>query len=87
MTSIERTAYPSLSAHKIISKKTLDTCYKLTQQEIEYICKNIRGDQQRFNFVIQLKTFQNLMYFIDGVRRSNPTFFTLKIKKFIDLIF
>jgi hypothetical protein len=65
MTSIERTAYPHISANKIISQKTLDTCYVLTAEELDHINKNIRGNRMRFNFAIQLKSFQNLGYFVD----------------------
>lgn len=65
MTSIERTAYPYLSASKIISQKTLDTCYVLAEEERSYIRNNIRGNRLQFNFAIQFKIFQNLCYFID----------------------
>jgi len=65
MTSIERTAYPYISANKAISKKTLETCYVLSTDDLNYIDRNIRGNRLRLNFVIQLKTFQNLGYFID----------------------
>ena len=64
MTSIERTAYPYLCANKSISQKTLDTCYTLNQEEHAYIEKHIRGNRLKFNFAIQLKTFQHLGYFI-----------------------
>lgn len=65
MTSLERTAYPHISANKIISQKTLDTSYVLTAEELDHINKNIRGNRMRFNFAIQLKSFQNLGYFVD----------------------
>jgi hypothetical protein len=65
MTSLERTAYPYISANKSISVKTLDTCYVLEENDFEYINSHIRGSKPRFNFAIQLKTFQNLGYFID----------------------
>jgi hypothetical protein len=65
MTSLERTAYPCLSANKTISEKTLNTCYTLTVEELDFIHKYLRGNRQQFNFATQLKTFQNLGYFID----------------------
>ncbi len=65
MTSIERTAYPHISTNKSISEKTLNTSYILTKQELDYIDQHIRGNRLRFNFAIQLKTFQNLSYFVD----------------------
>ena len=64
MTSLERTAYPYISANKSISVKTLDTCYVLEENDFEYINSHIRGSKPRFNFAIQLKTFQNLGYFV-----------------------
>lgn len=65
MTSIERRAYPYIYATKVISRKTLDVCYVLTAEELAHINQNIRGNRLRFNFAIQLKSFQNLGYFID----------------------
>jgi hypothetical protein len=64
MTSIERTAYPYLTTHKIISHKTLEACYILNEKERAYIDRHIRGQRLQFNFAIQLKTFQSLHYFI-----------------------
>ena len=64
MTSIERTAYPYLTAHKIVSHKTLDACYVLNEHERAYMQQHIRGDRSQFNFAIQLKTFQNVHYFV-----------------------
>lgn len=65
MTSIERTAYPYISADKSISKKTLDACYALTKEEFDHINQHVRGNRLQLNFAIQLKTFQNLGYFVD----------------------
>ena len=65
MTSIERTAYPCISASKVIAQKTLEKCYVLTQREIEYIDTYIRGNRLRGAFAVQLKVFQNLGYFVD----------------------
>lgn len=65
MTSLERTAYPYLSANKSISEKTLYTYYALATKDLDYIECHIRGNRQRFNFALQLKTFQNLGYFAD----------------------
>lgn len=65
MTSLERTAYPYLSTQKLISAKTLDTFYALTQKDLDYIERHIRSNRHRFNFAIQLKTFQKLGYFVD----------------------
>ncbi len=64
MTSIERTAYPYLTADKIIAHKTLDACYVLNDHERTYIQQHIRGDRSQLNFATQLKTFQNIHYFI-----------------------
>lgn len=63
MTSIERTAYPHITANKLISQKTLNTLYILTKEELDFIGQNIRGNRMRLNFSIQLKSFQDLGYF------------------------
>lgn len=83
MTSIERTAYPYISANKAISKKTLDTCYVLTKEELSYINQSIRGSRLQFNFAIQLKTFQNLSYFVD--MKEVPQVILYHLKKQIGL--
>jgi TnpA family transposase len=65
MTTIERTAYPCISASKVIAQKTLEKCYALTKKELEYIDTYIRGNKLRGAFAVQLKVFQNLGYFVD----------------------
>jgi hypothetical protein len=63
MTSISRTAYPRISANKKITPKELESEYSLTGEELNYIKKNIRGDELRLGFAVQLKIFQYLGYF------------------------
>ena len=79
MTSIERTAYPRLYESKVISKKNLKSCYTLTEEEIEYIKQHIRSNRLRLNFALQLKTCQNLGYFVD--LKEIPSIIITHIKK------
>ena len=64
MTAIERTAYPLLNAQKTISSKTLQTCYALTEGELTHIKSRRRDSRTCLNYAVQLKTFQNLGYFV-----------------------
>lgn len=63
MTSIYRTAYPRIHTNKKVTPKELETYYLLTDSELDYIKKNIRGDELRLGFAVQLKIFQYLNYF------------------------
>src|SRR3990167_3884953 len=64
MASIERTAYPRFGSHTIKIRE-LEKFYTLTKKECDYIWKNIRGNNLRINFAVQLKVFQHLHYFPD----------------------
>ncbi|MEI8055746.1 MAG: DUF4158 domain-containing protein [bacterium] len=63
MTSIYRTAYPRIHASKKFTPKELEAYFLLTEVELDYIKKNIRGDNLRLSFAVQLKIFQHLNYF------------------------
>jgi TnpA family transposase len=63
MTSIYRTAYPRINTNKKVTQKELEIYYSLTDDELGYIKKNIRGDNLRLSFAVQLKIFQHLNYF------------------------
>lgn len=63
MTSIYRTAYPRIHANKKFAPKELETYYSLTNVDLDFIKKNIRGDDLRLGFAVQLKIFQCLGYF------------------------
>lgn len=65
MISLERTAYPVLTAQTTMSQKTLNSSYKITLEEKIFIYKKIRGNRLRLCFALQLKTFENLKYFIN----------------------
>lgn len=65
MTSIDRTAYPSLKASQIISQKTLTENYSLNAHELVYIQTSVRTSKLRLHFALQFKTFQNLGLFVD----------------------
>ena len=64
MSTIERTAYPRYSNRRKMKSSELDEFYTLNSSEVSLMNKYARGDKYRFNFAIQLKTFQNLGYFI-----------------------
>ncbi|MDA7742535.1 Tn3 family transposase [Francisellaceae bacterium] len=64
MSTIERTAYPRYSNRKKIKPKELSACYTMTSEESSLMRKYARSNVSRLNFAIQLKTFQNLGYFI-----------------------
>lgn len=82
MTAIERTAYPRLFKYKNYLKRDLEI-YEPKDTEIEYININLRNDEQKLNFAVQLKTFQKLGYFIpfDDV----PNIIIQAIRKTLDL--
>lgn len=63
MTSINRTAYPRFSSNLKMRAKELAADYSLTQNELDYIRQNIRGDSLRLGFSVLLKVFQRLGYF------------------------
>lgn len=62
MTDIKRTAYPRLKDW--LSSKELKNLYTLTKEDHEFISCNAKGDQQRFNIAVLLKSRQALGYFI-----------------------
>ena len=62
MTAIERTAYPRFAKGRY--RKQQLRLYEPMLEEINYMSScNIRTDQQRLNFMVQLKTFQQFYYF------------------------
>ena len=65
MTSIERTAYPRLNANRVISQKHLYASYTLSTQEIDHIKNIVRTNKLRLHYALQLKTFQDLGYFVE----------------------
>ena len=65
MISIERTAYPRLNANRVISEKNLYAVYTLTSQEEDHIKGIIRKNRYQLCYAVQLKTMQNLGYFVD----------------------
>lgn len=83
MTSIEKTAYPYISASKVIAHKTLEKSYVLTKRELEYIDTHIRGNKLRGTFAVQLKVFQNLGYFVD--MKEVPISIVVFIRKQLNL--
>ena len=64
MSTIERTAYPRYSNRRRMKPSELDEFYTLSSSEVSLMSRYARGDKYRLNFAIQLKTFQNLGYFI-----------------------
>lgn len=65
MISVERTAYPRLNPNKTMSPKNIHAYYTLTEEEKIHIQKTIRRKSYQLSYALQLKTFQNLGYFID----------------------
>jgi hypothetical protein len=84
MTSISRTAYPRLYANQRITQRELDSYYVLTQDELDYVKQNARGDDLRLCLAVQLKIFQQLNYFPDPL--SIPRIITDHIKKQLTFI-
>jgi TnpA family transposase len=64
--SIERTAYPRLKRHFI--RKELTDAYTPTLQEIEFARTVSRGPGAVLSFVVTLKVFQRLGYFLAPAR-------------------
>jgi hypothetical protein len=84
MSSIERTAYPRFATGRILKEHELEQFYSLTPKELNYINQNIRGDQMRFNFAVQLKVFQRLGYFPEI--KNIPSVIISHIKKCLCLL-
>lgn len=62
MTTIERTAYPHLNKSRW--RKSDLQRYIPSHEDLEYMSSlNIRSDLMRLNFILQLKTYQQLNYF------------------------
>lgn len=61
MTAIERTAYPRLTQR--LSQNELEGSYTPTQQEIDFVNSQGRGDNPRLTRLTLLKTIQCLGYF------------------------
>lgn len=79
MSSIERTAYPRFAKGRLLTEQELEKFYSLTPAELNYINENIRGDQMKLNFAVQLKAFQRLGYFPE--LKTIPSVVTEHIKK------
>ena len=64
MVEIEKTAYPRLSQHKKLSDKTLTTIYTPSVDEILLAEKYTKDPVNKLRFLILLKIFQRLGYFL-----------------------
>jgi TnpA family transposase len=83
MASIERTAYPRFSSGRILKEYDLEKFYSLTPDELHYLNENIRGNDMRLNFAVQLKAFQRLGYFPE--LKNIPVILVEHIKKCLSL--
>ncbi|NJR46412.1 MAG: DUF4158 domain-containing protein [Hyellaceae cyanobacterium CSU_1_1] len=63
MTSIERTAYPRFKPNP--SNKELIELYTPTEAEIKLATSKTRSYDGQFSFLVMLKTFQRLGYFVN----------------------
>ncbi|PCI27632.1 Tn3 family transposase [Candidatus Wolfebacteria bacterium] len=63
MTSISRTAYPRLRSNQVVSPRELSNWYSPTQVEVDFTRHNIRGDNLKLGYLVQLKVCQKLGYF------------------------
>lgn len=63
MTSISRTAYPHFKSDQEIKAREMGSYYSLTESELNYIKKYVRGDDLRLSFAVLLKVFQRFFYF------------------------
>ena len=62
MPGVHETVYPRFKSS--ISEKELNDIYTPTQEEIKFSQKATRGDNAKICFVIMLKSFQRLGYFV-----------------------
>ena len=62
---ISDTAYPRLKSS--FNAGELERWYTPTQDERELCAQYVRGEKNRFGFLLMLKTFQRLGYFITSV--------------------
>ena len=62
MPGMHETVYPRFKSN--ISEKELNDTYTPTQEEIKFSQKVARGDNSKTCFIIMLKSFQRLGYFI-----------------------
>jgi TnpA family transposase len=60
MTSIRRTAYPRLKAHR--TNQELEAIYQPTEDELHFVRANAKGDAQRLTLLLLLKCHQLLGY-------------------------
>lgn len=63
MTLISKTIYPKFNDK--ISKEELQKCYLPSKEEINLARSKVRGNEHLYLFLINLKVFQNLYYFVD----------------------
>ena len=64
MVEIEKTAYPRFSKHKKLTDKTLQTIYTPSQEEVLMAEQYTKDPHNKFKFLILLKSFQKLGYFL-----------------------
>lgn len=64
MTEIEKTAYPRFSKYKVVSSKELKNLYTPSSEEILLAEKYTKDLQNKCRFLILLKSFQQLGYFV-----------------------
>lgn len=64
MVEIEKTAYPRFAKYKKLSDKILQTIYTPTQEEILLAEKYTKDPNNKLKFLILLKSFQKLGYFL-----------------------
>ena len=62
MPTVHETAYPRLKSS--VSRRELIDLYTPTQAEVELATRVSKGEPARLGFLILLKTFQRLGYFI-----------------------
>ena len=64
MVEIEKTAYPRFSKHKKLTNKTLQTICTPSQEEVLMAEQYTKDPHNKFKFLILLKSFQKLGYFL-----------------------
>ena len=77
MTAIERTAYPRLKSSHYRKQELRH--FSPSAEELQLLTHyDIRGDQMRLNFLLQLKIYQALHHFVDV--ESIPTAIVAKLR-------
>lgn len=65
MTTLQRTAYPTLDPEQKLSVAQLEQEFRLKTNELTFIKQHVRGKHSRLTFAVHLKVFQYLGYFIN----------------------